>query len=196
MMGVWGTACWRPWDAGKPAGNPRGEAAGTAKERMAMQSRVTEIAKETYQISTFHPDYGIQFNQFLIKDDQPFLWHTGFKRMFQTTLAGVASLIDPAALHWVGFSHFESDECGALNEWLEVAPRAQAVCSFVGARVMVSDFADRGATTSFCKRAGAGFAFWPPRTCPTAGTRVCCSTKPNACFSARICSSIRAIQSP
>jgi flavorubredoxin len=110
---------------------------------MVMQSRVAEIAKETYRISTFHPDYGIQFNQFLIKDDEPFLWHTGFKKMFPTTLAGVASVIDPAALRWIGFSHFESDECGALNQWLEVAPKAQAVCSFVGAKVMVNDFADR-----------------------------------------------------
>jgi flavorubredoxin len=108
-----------------------------------MQSQVTEIAKETYRISTFHPDYRIQFNQFLVKDDEPFLWHTGFRRMFQTTLDAVASIIDPAALRWVGFSHFESDECGALNQWLQVAPRAQAVCSFVGAKVMVDDFADR-----------------------------------------------------
>ncbi len=113
------------------------------KERIAMQSRVTEIAKETYQISTFHPEYRIQFNQFLIKDDEPFLWHTGFKKMFPTTLAGVASVIDPAALRWIGFSHFESDECGALNQWLAVAPEAQAVCSNVGALVTVNDFADR-----------------------------------------------------
>jgi flavorubredoxin len=55
----------------------------------------------------------------------------------------VRSIIDPAKLRWIGFSHFESDECGALNEWLGVAPHAQAVCSFVGAMVMVNDFADR-----------------------------------------------------
>jgi flavorubredoxin len=108
-----------------------------------MQSRVTEIAKETYRISSFHPDDRIQFNQFLIKDDEPFLWHTGFKKTFQTTLAGVASVIDPTTLRWIGFSHFESDECGALNQWLAVAPGAEAVCSFVGAKVMVNDFADR-----------------------------------------------------
>jgi flavorubredoxin len=108
-----------------------------------MQSKVTEIARDTYRISTFHPDYGIQFNQFLIKDDEPFLMHTGFKGMFQTTLEGVTSIIDPASLRWIGFSHFESDECGALNEWLGVAPHAQALCSFVGAMVNVSDFADR-----------------------------------------------------
>ena len=108
-----------------------------------MQARVTEIAQKTYRISTFHPDYRIQFNQFLIKDDQPLLWHTGFKRMFRITLDAVASIIDPATLRWIGFSHFESDECGALNHWLEVAPRAQAACSVVGAKVMVNDFADR-----------------------------------------------------
>jgi flavorubredoxin len=108
-----------------------------------MDARVTEIAPDIYQISIFHPDYRIQFNQFLIKDDEPLLWHTGFKRLFQTTLAGVASVMDPAALRWIGFSHFESDECGALNPWLQVASGAQAVCSFVGAKVMVEDFADR-----------------------------------------------------
>ncbi len=91
-----------------------------------MQSKVIEIARDTYRISTFHPDYGIQFNQFLIKDDEPFLMHTGFKGMFQTTLEGVTSIIDPVNLGWIGFSHFESDECGALNEWLGVAPHAQA----------------------------------------------------------------------
>jgi flavorubredoxin len=110
-----------------------------------MQSKVTEIAPDTYRISTFHPEYRIQFNQFLIKDDEPFLMHTGFKRMFQPTLEGVASVMDPEKLRWIGFSHFESDECGALNEWLRIASRAQAVCSIVGAMVMVNDFADRAA---------------------------------------------------
>jgi flavorubredoxin len=57
----------------------------------------------------------------------------------------VASVFDPAKLRWIGFSHFESDECGALNEWLTLAPSAQAVCSVVGAVVMVNDFADRPA---------------------------------------------------
>jgi flavorubredoxin len=108
-----------------------------------MQSKVTEIARDTYRISTFHPDYGIQFNQFLIKDDEPFLMHTGFKGMFPITLEGVASIIDPSNIRWIGFSHFESDECGALNEWLTMAPYAQAVCSEVGAMVNVSDFAIR-----------------------------------------------------
>ena len=110
-----------------------------------MNSTVTEIAPDMYRISTFHPDYGIQFNQFLLKDDEPFLMHTGFKKMFAVTLNAISSVIDPATLRWIGFSHFESDECGALNDWLAVAPRAQAACSFVGATVTVNDFADRPA---------------------------------------------------
>ena len=108
-----------------------------------MKANVSEIAADVYRISTFHPEYGIQFNQFLIKDDEPFMMHTGFKKMFPITLDGVASLIDPKKLRWIGFSHFESDECGALNDFLAVAPNAQAVCSVVGAMVTVSDFADR-----------------------------------------------------
>ena len=110
-----------------------------------MESKVTEVAPDVYRISTFHPDYQIQFNQFLIKDDEPFLMHTGFRKMFELTRAAVASVIDPATLRWVGFSHFEPDECGALNEWLRIAPQAQAVCSFVGATVMLNDFSDRPA---------------------------------------------------
>jgi len=110
-----------------------------------MTTSVTEIAADLYRISTFAPDYGIQFNQFLVTDDEPFLMHTGFKKMFAATRDGVASVLDPARLRWIGFSHFESDECGALNEWLALAPQAQTVCSFVGAMVTVNDFAIRPA---------------------------------------------------
>ena len=108
-----------------------------------MKCEVNEIAADVYRLSAFHPEFGIQFNQFLIKDEEPFLMHTGFKKSFATTLDGVRAVLDPRELRWIGFSHFESDECGALNEWLDVAPHAQAVCSFVGAVVTVNDFADR-----------------------------------------------------
>jgi flavorubredoxin len=110
-----------------------------------MKSKVTEIAPDLYRISTFHPTFGIQFNQFVLKDDAPFLMHTGLRRMFPDTLEGVASVLDPSSIRWIGYSHFEPDECGALNEWLALAPRAQAVCSLVGAIVMVNDVADRPA---------------------------------------------------
>src|SRR5215467_8190045 len=108
-----------------------------------MKSTVTEVSSDLYRISAFHPDFGIQFNQYLMVDDEPFLMHTGMKKMFAGTRDAVASVMDPSRLRWIGFSHFEADECGALNDWLAIAPAAAAVCSFVGAIVSVNDFADR-----------------------------------------------------
>jgi flavorubredoxin len=108
-----------------------------------MDTRIDEIAPDTFRISTFHPDFGIQFNQFLVRDECPFLMHTGMRRMFAATRDAVARLIDPAQLAWIGFSHFEPDECGALNEWLAIAPNAQAASGPVGTMVMLGDFADR-----------------------------------------------------
>ena len=113
-----------------------------------MRSTVTEIAPDVYRISTFQENYGIQFNQFLIKDDEPFLMHTGFQKMFPVIFEAVSSIIEPAQLRWIGYSHFEPDECGALNQWLKTAPDAQPVCNFVGAMVMLDDFADRPAWVS------------------------------------------------
>jgi len=110
-----------------------------------MDTTVTEIARDTYRISTFHPGFGIQFNQFLIADAEPFLMHTGMRKMFDSTRAGVAKVIDPSSLRWIGYSHFEPDECGALNEWFRVAPEAQALTSQVGVAVMLDDYADRPA---------------------------------------------------
>jgi len=108
-----------------------------------MRTRVDEIASDVFRISTFHPDFGIQFNQFLVRDEEPFLVHTGMRRMFEATLGGVRQVIDPARLRWIGFSHFEPDECGALENWLAIAPSAQAVSGVVGCMVMLGDFVDR-----------------------------------------------------
>jgi len=102
-----------------------------------------EIAPDLFRITTFVPEFDLQFNQFLVRDEQPLLFHTGLRALFPQVKAAVASLIEPASLHWIGFSHFEADECGALNEWLAVAPEAQAVCSVTGAMVSVNDFANR-----------------------------------------------------
>ena len=106
---------------------------------------VTEIAPDLYRISTYVPEIDLQFNQFLVKDDEPLLFHTGMKALFPLVRDAVARLIDPSRLRWVGFSHFEADECGSLNEWLQAAPAAQPVCSVVGALVSVNDFAVRPA---------------------------------------------------
>ena len=109
------------------------------------KSSITEIAPDTYRISIYVPEINLQFNHFLVKDEAPLLFHTGLKAMFPLMREAVATLIDPSRLRWIGFSHFESDECGALNQWLEVAPSAEPVCSQVGALVSVNDFALRPA---------------------------------------------------
>jgi flavorubredoxin len=106
---------------------------------------VLEIAPDLYRLSTYVSQIGMQFNQFLMKDDEPLPFHTGFKWLFPQLRDVVATIVDPARLRWLGFSHFEADECGALNSWLDVAPQAQATCSQVGALVSVNDFAIRPA---------------------------------------------------
>lgn len=106
---------------------------------------VFEISPGIFRICTYVADFDIQFNQFLVCDREPLLYHTGMKAMFPAVREAIAKVIDPATLRWIAFSHFESDECGALNEFLSIAPGAQPLCSFVGAMVSVNDFALRPA---------------------------------------------------
>jgi hypothetical protein len=106
---------------------------------------ISEIAPDVYRFSLYVPEINLQFNQFLVKDDEPLLFHTGMRAIFPLVCEAVAKVIDPADLRWIGFSHFEADECGSLNEWLEIAPNAAPVCSQVGALVSVNDFASRPA---------------------------------------------------
>lgn len=106
---------------------------------------IHEIAPDVYRISVYVPEINLAFNHFLVKDEEPLLFHAGLRHMFPLVREAVAQLIDPATLRHIGFSHFESDECGALNEWLGVAPNAEAVCGLVGAMVSVNDFAVRPA---------------------------------------------------
>ena len=106
---------------------------------------ITEIAPDLYRLSIYIPEIDLQFNQFLVNDDEPLLFHSGMKAMFPQVHEAVKRLLDPTKLRWVGLSHFEADECGALNEWLQVAPAATPVCSLVGAMVSVNDFAIRPA---------------------------------------------------
>ena len=104
---------------------------------------ITEIAPDIFRINTFIPEIRLGFSQFLVRDDEPLLFHTGMRGLFPVVHQAVGTLIDPAKLRWVAFSHFEADECGSLNEWQTVAPEATAVCSFVGKIVSVDDFAPK-----------------------------------------------------
>ncbi len=106
-------------------------------------TNVTEIAPDVFRLSTYVPDARLQFNQFLVRDDEPMLYHTGLRLMFPELREAVARMMDPARLRWIGFSHFEADECGALNEWLTIAPDAGVVCGVTAAGVNIGDFALR-----------------------------------------------------
>ena len=106
-------------------------------------ARIDEIAPDTFRISLYVEQFDLQFNHFLVRDEEPLLFHTGMRRMFPEVREAVAQLIDPASLRWISWSHFEVDECGALNEWLAAAPQAQAACGELGANVNMQDFAVR-----------------------------------------------------
>lgn len=111
---------------------------------------VAEIGEAIYRISTPVPPTpalpgGFTFNQFLIVDDEPLLFHTGPRRMFPLVREAIEAVIPVDQLRYLGISHFEADECGALNEFLAVAPRAVPLCSSVAKLVSVDDVADREA---------------------------------------------------
>jgi len=106
---------------------------------------IDEIAPDLFRLSVFAPDYNMQFNHFLVRDEEPLLFHTGLRAMFPLLKEAVGKLIDPTSLRHIAWSHFESDECGALNEWLQIAPQAQPVCTLVGKLVTVDDFSNRPA---------------------------------------------------
>ncbi len=109
---------------------------------------VDEIADGIHRISTPVPPSedlppGFTFNQYLIVDDSPLLYHTGLRQMFPLTRQAIASVMPIDKLRYVAFSHVEADECGALNDFLEVAPRAEPLCSDIAAMVSIGDMADR-----------------------------------------------------
>lgn len=104
---------------------------------------IAEIAPDVFRFCLYAREIDLQFNFFLVRDEQPLLFTTGFKASFPVLHEAVSRVIDPSQLRWIGFSHFESDECGALNQWLEAAPHAEPACGMVSALVNLNDFAIR-----------------------------------------------------
>lgn len=105
-----------------------------------------EIAEGIYRINTpvqLGGGVGFSFNQYLIIDDEPLLFHTGPRKMFPLVREAVASLLPVEDLRYISFSHVEADECGSLNEWLAVSPKALPLCGTVAAMVSVDDISDR-----------------------------------------------------
>ena len=110
-------------------------------------TNVHEIADRIYRINTpvviEGGPGGFSFNQYLIVDDEPLIFHTGPRKMFPLVREAVASVMPVEQLRYVAFSHVEADECGSLNEWLAVAPQSVPLCGTVAAIVSIADLADR-----------------------------------------------------
>ena len=113
----------------------------------ATTTRVDEIADGIYRISTPVPASvvpgGFTFNQYLIRDAEPLLFHTGPRMLFGTVREAIDRVIPVSSLRYVSFSHVEADECGSLNQFLAVAPNAVPLCGQIAAMVSIGDLADR-----------------------------------------------------
>ena len=113
-------------------------------------TNVHEIADGIYRINTpvqITGEIGFSFNQYLIVDDEPLLFHTGLRKMFPLVREAVASVLLVERLRYISFSHVEADECGSLNEWLAVSPQSVPLCGTVASLVSISDIADRAPRT-------------------------------------------------
>jgi flavorubredoxin len=109
-------------------------------------TNVHEISDGIYRINTpvvIEGAGGFSFNQYLIIDEEPLLFHTGPRKMFPLVREAVASVLPVEKLRYLSFSHVEADECGSLNEWLAAAPQAVPLCGTVAAMVSMNDLADR-----------------------------------------------------
>lgn len=116
---------------------------------MQDNTRIDEIAAGIYRISTPVPPPtipgGFTFNQYLVADERPLLYHTGPRKMFPLIREAIESVLPVRSLRYIGFSHFESDECGSLNDFLEVALHAEPLCSQIAKMVSIDDIALRPA---------------------------------------------------
>jgi flavorubredoxin len=111
-----------------------------------MDIHVCEIADRIYRFSTFVPDVGptgFTFNQYLIDDDQPLLFHTGHRAAFPSLAEAIATITPLRGLRWITFGHIEADECGAMNQLLAAAPQAEVAHGALGCMVSLNDLADR-----------------------------------------------------
>jgi flavorubredoxin len=108
-----------------------------------METRVDEIAPDIYRLSTYVEPADFTFNQYLIKADEPLLFHCGGRQLFPLVSAAAARVLPLESLRWISFGHIESDESGSMNDWLAVAPHAEVVHGATGVMVSLNDLADR-----------------------------------------------------
>ncbi len=113
-----------------------------------MSVRTDEVADGVFRLSTLvaevaAPAGGFTFNQYLIRADQPLLFHTGPRHMFADVSEAVGKIVPVERLRWISFGHVESDECGSMNQWLAAAPTAQVAHGATGCMISLNDLADR-----------------------------------------------------
>jgi flavorubredoxin len=108
-----------------------------------METTTTEIADGIHRISTFPPGAPIRFNQYLVVADEPLLFHAGSRALFPSVSEAVGKIIPVETLRWIMFGHVESDECGSMNSWLQVAPQSQVAHGMTAVMVSLEDLADR-----------------------------------------------------
>jgi flavorubredoxin len=111
-----------------------------------MQTNIHEIADGVYRLATVIPEVapgGFTFNQYLIDGDEPMIFHTGGRQLFPLVSEAVGKITDVGRLRWISFGHVESDECGAVNQWLAAAPDSEVVFNPLGCDVSLNDLCDR-----------------------------------------------------
>jgi flavorubredoxin len=111
-----------------------------------METRVDEVADGIFRLSTLVPDAapgGLTFNQFLVKADEPLLFHTGPRAMFPLVAEAVGGILPVDSIRWITFGHVEADECGSMNQWLAAAPHSTVAHGELGNSVSLNDLADR-----------------------------------------------------
>jgi ODP family beta-lactamase len=118
-----------------------------------MMTKTTEIADGIFRISTCVPGVtpdGFTFNQFLIKAEEPLLFHTGPRGMFPLVAEAMSKVVAIEKLQWITFGHVEADECGSMNQWLDAAPRSQVAHGALGVMVSLNDLAVRPLEETTC----------------------------------------------
>jgi flavorubredoxin len=108
-----------------------------------METTVDEIAPDLYRLSTFVEPVNLAFNQYVVAGEEPLLFHCGARQLFPLVREAVERVLPVERLRWISFGHVESDECGAMNDWLAAAPRAEVVHGILGVMVSLNDLADR-----------------------------------------------------
>jgi flavorubredoxin len=108
-----------------------------------MHTRITEVADGIHQLTAVVPDAPVAFNQYLVLGEEPMLFHTGMRGLFQAGSTAAAERLPLDSLRWISFGHVEADECGSMNDWLAVSPEATVAHSQIGCMVSLGDLADR-----------------------------------------------------